>query len=106
MDLPPGRMRFKIGGGNAGHNGLASITQCLGIPDFYRLRLGIGRPPHGGNALNWVLGRFSADEHALHPEILRAALDVLRDFVLDGPKQAVAAANSFAVPAPPGGDST
>jgi PTH1 family peptidyl-tRNA hydrolase len=101
MDLPQGRMRFKIGGGNAGHNGLASITQSLGVPDFYRLRLGIGRPPHGGEAINWVLGRFSADEHALHPKILQAALDVLRDFVLSGPKKAIAAANSFnAMPAP------
>lgn len=48
LDLPLGRMRFKMGGGNAGHNGLKSITQCLGTPDFHRLRLGIGKPPAGG----------------------------------------------------------
>jgi PTH1 family peptidyl-tRNA hydrolase len=99
MDLPRGRMRFKIGGGNAGHNGLASITQCLGVPDFYRLRLGIGRPPYSGDAMNWVLGRFSAQEQTLHPKILQAALDVLRDFVPDDPQKAIRAANSFnAVP--------
>ncbi|MFR4117803.1 MAG: aminoacyl-tRNA hydrolase [Bilophila wadsworthia] len=48
LDIAPGRMKFKKGGGNAGHNGLKSITQRLGTPDFYRLRLGIGRSPHGG----------------------------------------------------------
>ena len=42
LDIAPGRMKFKKGGGNAGHNGLKSITQRLGTPDFYRLRLGIG----------------------------------------------------------------
>ena len=41
LDIAPGRMKFKKGGGNAGHNGLKSITQRLGTPDFYRLRLGI-----------------------------------------------------------------
>ena len=43
LDLPPGALRFKFGGGNAGHNGLKSITERLGTPDFYRLRLGIGQ---------------------------------------------------------------
>ena len=46
LDIPAGELRFKKGGGNAGHNGLKSITQLLGTPDFYRLRIGIGRPPH------------------------------------------------------------
>lgn len=45
LDIPAGELRFKRGGGNAGHNGLKSITELLGTPDFYRLRLGIGRPP-------------------------------------------------------------
>jgi PTH1 family peptidyl-tRNA hydrolase len=44
LDLLPGQKKFKCGGGNAGHNGLKSICQCLGTPDFYRLRLGIGHP--------------------------------------------------------------
>ena len=49
LDIPAGELRFKRGGGNAGHNGLKSITELLGTPDFYRLRLGIGRPPHKGD---------------------------------------------------------
>lgn len=61
LDIPAGELRFKRGGGNAGHNGLKSITELLGTPDFYRLRLGIGRPPHKGDVINWVLGRPDAE---------------------------------------------
>lgn len=70
LDIPAGELRFKRGGGNAGHNGLKSITELLGTPDFYRLRLGIGRPPHKGDVTNWVLGRPDATD----AESLRAAL--------------------------------
>jgi len=102
LDLPLGRMRFKIGGGNAGHKGLDSITKCLGTPDFYRLRLGIGRPPHGsGDAANWVLGRFTAEEQPVCLKVLQAAAEVVGDFVLDDPAKAVRTAGSFnAVPQP------
>jgi PTH1 family peptidyl-tRNA hydrolase len=101
LDLPLGRMRCKIGGGNAGHNGLDSITERLGMPDFYRLRLGIGRPPHGGNdTIAWVLGRFNAEEQAVCLKLLPAAVEIVHDFVLDGPAKATRTANSFnAVPA-------
>ena len=44
LDLPLGRIKMKKAGGNAGHNGLKSIQQMLGSPDFYRIRLGIGKP--------------------------------------------------------------
>ena len=44
LDLPPGGIRLKQGGGNGGHNGLKDIQACLGTPDFWRLRLGIGHP--------------------------------------------------------------
>ena len=47
LDLPPGRMRVKVGGGTAGHNGLRSIAKQLGTPDFIRLRVGVGRPGRG-----------------------------------------------------------
>lgn len=60
LDIPAGEVRFKTGGGNAGHNGLKSITQMLGTPDFARLRVGIGRPPCKGDVTNWVLGRPDA----------------------------------------------
>src|SRR5205823_2785695 len=46
-DLEPGRLQVRLGGGLAGHNGLRSITQHLGTPDFMRLRVGVGRPGRG-----------------------------------------------------------
>lgn len=57
MDIPAGALRFKSGGGLAGHNGLASIAQHLGTKDFYRLRIGIGKPARREDVLGWVLGR-------------------------------------------------
>ena len=70
-------MKFKKGGGNAGHNGLKSITQRLGTPDFYRLRLGIGRSPHGGeDTVNWVLGRLTPEALDAFRKQLPAAFEV------------------------------
>ncbi len=100
LDLPPGRMRFKRGGGNAGHNGLASITQRLGTPEFNRLRLGIGRPPHGGETVNWVLGRFSAEERAAATALLPAAVEVVHAFAASGLEAAMRRAGGFRLPEP------
>ncbi|MEI2700324.1 MAG: aminoacyl-tRNA hydrolase [Microthrixaceae bacterium] len=47
LDLEPGRVKVKLGGGLAGHNGLRSITQYLGTQDYARVRIGVGRPPGG-----------------------------------------------------------
>lgn len=77
MDLLPGCMRIKQGGGNAGHNGLKSITQQLGTPNFWRLRLGIGHPRTLGLAqqvADFVLSSPNA-EH-------RAAIETCVDAVL------------------------
>jgi PTH1 family peptidyl-tRNA hydrolase len=72
MDLPLGRMRFKLGGGAAGHKGVISLEQHLGSGNFYRLRLGIGRPQEDG-ALKHVLGTFNKIEKNMLLETLRAA---------------------------------
>ena len=61
VDLPFGQIQFKKGGGFAGHNGLKSIAQHLGTPNFYRMRIGIGRPQHGSMA-SWVLGKFPKEQ--------------------------------------------
>lgn len=62
LDLAPGKVRVKLGGGTAGHNGLRSIGAHLG-PDFLRVRLGIGHPGHKDRVTPHVLGDFSkADE--------------------------------------------
>lgn len=96
LDLAPGRMKFKKGGGNAGHNGLKSITQCLGTPDFYRLRLGIGRSPHAGeDTVGWVLGRLSADEMERFRQALPTAMDVVRLFACGDADEALRTANGY-----------
>lgn len=76
LDIPAGELRFKVGGGNAGHNGLASIRDQLGTPDFARLRIGIGRPPHKGDVINWVLGRPDAEDAARIAGAMPAAREV------------------------------
>jgi len=65
LDLVPGTMKMKLGGGNAGHNGLKDISQKLSTPDFWRLRIGIGHPRTfcpGQEVYDWVLG-VPSDEH-------------------------------------------
>ena len=92
LDLPLGRIRAKSGGGNAGHNGLASITQMLGTPDFHRVRLGIGRPPFG-EVTPWVLGRFGAEENQKLATVLEAGVEIVHLFATEGMKAASALAS-------------
>ncbi|OXS27933.1 MAG: aminoacyl-tRNA hydrolase [Desulfovibrio sp. MES5] len=98
LDIPAGEMRFKLGGGNAGHNGLKSITELLGTPDFYRLRLGIGRPPHKGDVTNWVLGRAQGDDAERMLQTMPAALDTLFAFADKGLDGALRVARKTAQP--------
>jgi len=59
LDLAPGKVRVKRGGGAAGHNGLRSMDQMLGTPDYWRVRLGIGHPGDKARVLGYVLGDFA-----------------------------------------------
>ena len=59
LDLIPGKVRVKKGGGAAGHNGLRSMDRMLGSPDYWRVRLGIGHPGDKERVLGWVLGDFA-----------------------------------------------
>lgn len=76
LDIPTGELRYKVGGGNAGHNGLTSICGQLGTGDFGRLRIGIGRPPFKGDVINWVLGRPDAEDAARISAVMPDALEV------------------------------
>ncbi len=96
LDIQPGFMRCKSGGGDAGHNGLKSISQCLGTPNYYRLRLGIGRPKKedSGEAANspvhsWVLGRMRQDECDSLANILPQIIDCIEAFVSGDTKKAL-----------------
>ncbi len=62
LDLNPGKVRVKQGGGVAGHNGLKSIQAHLGTPDFTRVRLGIGHPGDRARVSNYVLSDFAKEE--------------------------------------------
>lgn len=81
LDLPFGEVRLKKGGGHAGHNGLRSMIERLGTPDFGRVRLGIGRPPAGfrGDVADYVLSRFDAVEKASVPDLLKCAVAMTED---------------------------
>ncbi len=77
LDLAPGRVRMKQGGGTAGHKGLASIVDAVGHGNFPRLYLGVGRP-QDGNVVEHVLGLPDAAERSLYDDaIVRAAEAVL-----------------------------
>jgi PTH1 family peptidyl-tRNA hydrolase len=71
VDLPFGRIRVKMGGGDAGHNGLRSLRGILGHGDFERLRLGVGRPPLGSpiELGDYVLQAFSGEEQSHLPSL-------------------------------------
>lgn len=77
LDLPPGTVRLKKGGGHGGHNGLRSIFRHLGSPDFRRLRIGIGHPGQAEQVLPWVLGRARPEEEKAILEAINRAADVL-----------------------------
>ena len=75
LDLVPGKLRVKRGGGAAGHNGLRSMDRHLGSPDYWRVRLGIGHPGSKDRVLGYVLGDFGKDDR----DWLVALLDAVAD---------------------------
>jgi PTH1 family peptidyl-tRNA hydrolase len=84
LDLPLCRMRIRLGGSGAGHNGVLSIISALGTPDFVRFRVGIGKPARKGSQAgrNYVLGRFTKAEAERLPKIVdgvATALEVALD---------------------------
>ncbi len=88
LDLDPGRLQLKFGGGLAGHNGLRSIAQVLGTQDFARLRIGIGRPVHKEQVTDYVLKRPTGTRKRKWPTTSRALLtrsNLARDRLRVGP---------------------
>jgi peptidyl-tRNA hydrolase, PTH1 family len=60
IEIPPEELMVKFGGGSAGHNGVRSLAQALGTQDFYRVRIGVGRPPGRQDPADYVLQRVAA----------------------------------------------
>jgi len=75
LDLAPGRVRVKRGGGAAGHNGLRSMDRHLGTPEYWRVRLGIGHPGHKDRVTGHVLGDFAKVDQAWLATLLDAVAD-------------------------------
>jgi len=84
LDIPYGALRIKLGGGDNGHNGLRSMRSSLGTGDFYRVRVGIGRPPGRQDPADFVLSNYSATERKeLEINVVEAA-DAVQSLVADG----------------------
>lgn len=83
IDLPPGTVRLKAGGGHGGHNGLRDVIKHCGR-EFMRLRIGVGHPGHKDEVTNYVLKKASSEAEALINRNVDDAADVLPLLVEDG----------------------
>lgn len=81
LDLPPGHIRVKKGGGHGGHNGLRDIVAKTGSKDFWRLRIGIGHPGHKSAVSGYVLKRASAEHQRLIDDAMNLALRESRTLI-------------------------
>ena len=84
LDLAFGAIRLNRGGGDNGHNGLRSVTAHLGTREYYRVRIGIGRPPGRMDPAAYVLRDFSAAERKELPFLLDLAADAVEALLTDG----------------------
>ncbi len=84
VDLPVGRLQVRLGGGLAGHNGLRSISQALGTPEFLRVRIGVGRPERGDPrpVADYVLSPFSPEDDV--ESLITRAADAVESVLADG----------------------
>jgi PTH1 family peptidyl-tRNA hydrolase len=88
VDLEPGRLRIKSGGGDGGHKGIRSLAQELGSPGFIRVRFGIGRPEFG-EVEDYVLRDFGGPERELVEEAIRRAVDAVETVLHQGLREAM-----------------
>jgi PTH1 family peptidyl-tRNA hydrolase len=86
LELPLGTLSLKFSGGLGGHNGLRSMKAAFGTADFWRLRIGIGRPDHD-DIYGWVLSDFSAAEGETLAPALDAGAGLLLAALLSGPEK-------------------
>jgi len=84
LDLPPGTVRLKAGGGLAGHNGLRSISSHLHSSDFLRVRIGVGKPPSAAQGASHVLGRPAKAIRELLAGAIETAADAVERIASEG----------------------
>jgi PTH1 family peptidyl-tRNA hydrolase len=98
LDLPAGRLRIRLRGGAAGHRGVASLIERLG-DEFSRLRIGVGRPPLGVEAADYVLAPLAPEDRRELNEVAERACDAIETLITEGPAMAMSRFN--AAPASP-----
>lgn len=98
LDLPLGRLRIKRRGGPGGHNGILSLITTLDTDEFCRVKLGVGRPPVGVDAADYVLAPFGAEEVPHVDAMIEQAVLALECLLTDG---VAAAMNRFNAKEPP-----
>ena len=84
IDLSFGSLKVKQGGSTAGHNGLRSLEQSLGTPDFHRVRLGVGRPPGRKDPADYVLGPFAKGEREEADILVEEGADAVLTLIGEG----------------------
>jgi PTH1 family peptidyl-tRNA hydrolase len=84
LDLPFGALRIKKGGSTAGHHGLDSLVEAFRSPDFYRIRLGIGRPPGRKDPVDFVLEPFAKVERDEVERLVGDGADAVLSLITEG----------------------
>jgi PTH1 family peptidyl-tRNA hydrolase len=98
LDLPPGIVRLKAGGGLAGHNGLRSISSHLHSTDFLRVRIGVGKPPSAAQGASHVLGRPAKTVRDVLTSAIETAADAIERIAADGIDAAMQWCHSLPAP--------
>jgi PTH1 family peptidyl-tRNA hydrolase len=93
IDIGLGQLRVKFGGGDNGHNGLKSLRKSLGTGDFFRVRVGVGRPSGSGEVHDHVLKSFNAAERKELPFLMVEAADAVESLISKGLEPTQAAFN-------------
>lgn len=94
LDLPPGRLRVRLGGSSGGHRGVASVIERLGTDAFVRVRIGIGRPPGGVDPVDYVLERPWGRERDELSAAAALAAEAAKTVLVDGPESAMSRFNA------------
>jgi PTH1 family peptidyl-tRNA hydrolase len=95
LDLPPGTVRLKVGGGLAGHNGLRSVQSHLHSADFLRVRIGVGKPPSAAKGANHVLRRPSRAVRDVLDAAVQTAADAVERVAREGMEAAMSWCHSL-----------
>ena len=83
IDLPFGKIRVQLGGGEGGHNGVRSVVGSLDTKDFWRLKVGVGRPPQRVDPADYVLERFNKAERVEMDDVIMRAAQVAEVFAIE-----------------------